>query len=377
MADSSVGIWDSSTNLITNGGAETNITGFGSLNGTETLSRDTTQAKFGTASLKVVTTTATNQAAYQSVSGLTASSSGVASTWFKGTNGTTYTHWMSELGTGNTIVNWTNFTGTGAWQRITLPYTLSSTQTGLNYIVGRTSGTTVDTFWIDGMQVETGRSEATPYINTNGNSAVRPTATLQFPNSLISSSQGWLAMRMIFDTSSGSGGIPNGIRRMFEWGSPSGATGSGYISFYWGTSTNGTWSLEYGNTGTLNTNYQRLDYTGDSLPGSGASRTAIAYWTATQLGISVNGSAFTTVARGATPAPASTTGVLYLGNNAAGTRSINGRIKWMTSGTGTLTNADATTLNNLGNNDPSGSTLGATAAWNSYWSADNLTYYTP
>ena len=47
--DSSYGIWESTTNLVTNGGAETNITGWTN-HGTGVVSRDTSQYKFGGAS---------------------------------------------------------------------------------------------------------------------------------------------------------------------------------------------------------------------------------------------------------------------------------------------------------------------------------------
>src|SRR5207249_2468814 len=55
--DSSTGIWDGTTNTITNGGLETNATGWTAWYGTtSTLSRDTSNAKFGSASLKLVST---------------------------------------------------------------------------------------------------------------------------------------------------------------------------------------------------------------------------------------------------------------------------------------------------------------------------------
>src|SRR4029077_10532410 len=57
--DSSFGIWEATTNLCTNGGFETNTKGWVAYSprDTATLTRDTSQAKFGTASLKVITTT--------------------------------------------------------------------------------------------------------------------------------------------------------------------------------------------------------------------------------------------------------------------------------------------------------------------------------
>jgi hypothetical protein len=54
--DSSTGIWEATTNLITNGGADSGITSTTSWgSGTTTVTRDTTTAKFGSAAFKVVT----------------------------------------------------------------------------------------------------------------------------------------------------------------------------------------------------------------------------------------------------------------------------------------------------------------------------------
>ena len=48
--DGSFGIWEATENLVTNGGFETNATGW-TVTGANTIARSTDQAKFGPASL--------------------------------------------------------------------------------------------------------------------------------------------------------------------------------------------------------------------------------------------------------------------------------------------------------------------------------------
>src|SRR3990167_8608460 len=60
-SDFSLGIWEATTNLCTNGGFETNTTGW-TTSGTSTIERSTAQAKFGAASAKCTRGTGTSLA---------------------------------------------------------------------------------------------------------------------------------------------------------------------------------------------------------------------------------------------------------------------------------------------------------------------------
>lgn len=167
-----------STNLLINGGFETNTTGW-TLAGTASIARDTTLSKFGTASLKITSTGAANYGAFNAattISGTTAGRVYTASAWYYGvgaTVGRTYQFELYEIGgasgSGVTVSNGTIVAG---WQRVTATRTfVQNDRTGIQvipYILGAAGAG--ETFNVDGVQVEL-NSTATPYIETNGAAA--------------------------------------------------------------------------------------------------------------------------------------------------------------------------------------------------------------
>jgi YD repeat-containing protein len=101
--------------------------------------------------------------------------------------------------------------------------------------------------------------------------------------------------------------------------------------------------------------------------------TVVAAWTATQLKLSINGAAFTTVSNSSVPA-LSGIQLFDLGSD-AGSMQFDGDIFWSATGSGVLANADATTLNNFGNSDPSFAALPGTPTM--LWTADSGAVQTP
>jgi len=178
MALSSVGMVTvpAATNLCTNGGFETNTTGWSNTDGTSVLARTTSEAKFGTASLSVTTDAGAGGRGVRTPYAVTASAAYTASAWVKATVGKAFTIRAMRADLSTTIATGT-FTATGDWQRVTLSYTAPATEN--NYVlITRDSGGGIITFYVDGVQAETG-SVATPYIETDGGTASRSASLLQ------------------------------------------------------------------------------------------------------------------------------------------------------------------------------------------------------
>lgn len=148
------------TNLCTNGGFETNTTGWTAYT-TGAIARVTTQANFGSASLEV-TCPANLDGAYFT---------------FSYTNGTQYTIsvWalipsgvsarMATSAGSSTVV-----AGDGTFKRLTVSFTAAVGENAL--YIQRSGGTGTVILYVDGVQIEA-QPFATPYVETNGATASR------------------------------------------------------------------------------------------------------------------------------------------------------------------------------------------------------------
>lgn len=143
---------EGTTNLLTadQSSVETDLTGFTVIGGT--LSRDTTKAWRGSASLKVVTQGSTSQEGFYIFPMPTASPNTVytASVYLKG-SGTV----KLELAVlpGGSVVNSQIITLNNSWQRVTVTGTTKSDTTNV-YLLVRTTTVQAITFWADGLQIE-------------------------------------------------------------------------------------------------------------------------------------------------------------------------------------------------------------------------------
>ena len=345
--DSSTGIWEGTTNLITNGGFETNTTGWVA-NSAATISRDVTVSKFGKASLKVVPGTGGQDGAQLSAGAVVSGS-------------TTYT--LSAWVWGSGVVMFAVL-GDGS-ARFSGQFTLSSTPTRITYTWTTQPATTAITpnivnanvvqsgpYWIDGVQLEQ-KPYATPYVETSGATKTRSAALVQAPAGLIGATQSWIALRI-------------------RYGFASNATSTmlGPEPFYWADDTNNRFRLflNTDNTWNLWRNAANLG-PGATSPAqtfsAGDYVTLIAYWTATQIGLSVNGSPFTVGAGAGIPTLAATT--FSIGSRGDGSRSLDGDVLWFACGTGTLSNPDAATINGFGNTDPKVASFPAGAQATMVW----------
>jgi hypothetical protein len=101
--------------------------------------------------------------------------------------------------------------------------------------------------------------------------------------------------------------------------------------------------------------------------------TVIGAWTSSGGKISSDGVAFVSDAGADTPSLPNK--VVEIGNRDDGIRAVKAVVYWVAMGLGTLTDADAATINNFGDTDP------LYASWpdppRMFWSADTIYYMTP
>lgn len=197
VPDGSFGIWEATTNLIKNGGFETNLDNWTAIDaGVRT--RVTADKKFGAACCEVNTTDATDGVQYDD--GALEATQGktyTISAWLKakaaGDVGKTVTALAQSSGGvfeifTNTYVltaDWVRHTWQVTWAeaahtKATLQWRDNSGQGGFD-------------FYVDGVQYEE-QPIATPYIETDGATAARAGAVVTAPSSVFTETQGWCAM---------------------------------------------------------------------------------------------------------------------------------------------------------------------------------------
>jgi RHS repeat-associated protein len=385
--DSSFGIWQATTNLMPNGGAETNLLHWAAV-GSATLTQDTSWAKFGTHSVKIVTAGGSSG---QGLAAQTTSAGGGAgflteiatgSLWVKGSGSFTavmrsYDANGGLLATG-TAVN-VNLSSTP--QRVIA--TLNTTPSiELDHFELRFTTRTQQavTFWADGAQIEVRggatTNPPTPYVETNTSSANRAAGRLQAPSSLLNPSTGWIAIRFR------SGFASDDLTDPCHVGvncPPGAARPLTPVLFQW--LDDGTHDLKLymsGHSGTNQWLFERSSGSGGSVAvntgtfAAGTKFTVIAAWTPTAIELSINGAHFTSANNASVPTLAST---LFDLGSAGGGNDLNGDILWSASGSGTLTNANATTINNFGDTDPTLAGLPGTPT--AVWPANTTAITTP
>ncbi len=337
--DSSTGVWEGTTNLITNGGLETDLTNWSGQSNV-TLARTTAISKFGTASAQASTTNGGAQNAVLLTSTKPGSNGTMIwSFWAKTSSGT------GSINVGALSDNVSSLTALDglsintAWQRYRFSFTFTNAASpNINpYIALATTGIN---YYFDGMQIEQ-KAYATPYVETNGGTASRSAAAVQAPVAVTNATQGWVAVRF-----------------RAEWSADPGSTG--YELFGWADNNTHYYSLFYGTGNGNNLNFVRANGSGGAnadkvqqsfTPTVGGLVTAVARWDSGNVYLSVNGGAFASVAGAHIPTLAAST--FYIGGGSAtNIGQADGETLWFASGTGTLTNSDATTLNAYGNSDP-------------------------
>lgn len=261
------------------------------------------------------------------------------------------------------------FTTTGNWQHITDSFTTAANTASLNlylFAYGSPSAPAA-TFWTDGLQLEQ-HPVATPYVETDGATASRTTGDINVSSTGMSASHGWAAIRARLNWTNANppaaGG--NSFPGLFEWPGSAGAA-TDNILIYWNA---GRWHVKY-----IASSVTQVDLSMQAdAPALGDEVTVILRWTPTSIGSSFNGSSFSSasVATSITDAMALT---YSIGRGDAG-QYCDCDILWAAAGAGTLSDADAATINGFADNDPTSQDFPAAAQAQMAWSADNTTTFT-
>lgn len=175
--------WAAATNLVTNGGFETNTTGApGVISGTASLTRSTAQAKFGSASGLVDVTgdgAVLLQGLYETLSGDTTGLVRTASGWVYAAGAAVgrsvfLTAFENGGAGGANGTSGATLVLVAGWNELP-PAThtfAAADRTESLYRMTFSDSLTGDDFYVDGIQFESG-SIATPYIETDGATAAR------------------------------------------------------------------------------------------------------------------------------------------------------------------------------------------------------------
>ncbi len=329
----SVGVWPAATNRNDNGNATTNTTGITDTSSTTTRATSGV-TQFGTTAFNVVSSNlATNEGPNQLINGGLASTLYTVSAWVWLVSGAA----TVRAALYDTVAGKQGGTAvalTATPQRVTVSATTGVA--GLNaasYI--ETAVQQVGTWRIGGWQVETG-AVATPYVQTDGADATRAGGRVRIPitPAPFTTTTGFIAMRLRMAATTAAVATRNLDLLAVSWQFDA----NNYIWLYYHRSA-GEWRVVRGD------NASATEAAVASTLTINGFTTLVCYWTATTVGMSVNGSAFTTTAN----SNISTTPVTAIDVGSTGTaKQLLGNVFWAVFGSGTPTGADAAWFNSIG-----------------------------
>lgn len=351
-AESSVGVWQAATNLVTNGGAETNATGW-TTGGTNTIARSTDQEKFGSGSIKATYTDSTSLAMRAGLV-LTAARH-AASCWVyvpaAWDGGQIQISIANYAGSTTHYQTHANMALTDQWQKIRMSFTVVGGDLTGDILISAASAPTAGRFiYVDGMQVEVA-SIPTPYVETDGGTDSRAAGRLQLQVGALDETTGWLAVRLRAGHANTEIASGNGI--VWTWADDA----NNFLQLRYDYA-NARWEFERRVTaGTVELTAADTFALSDAL-------TLICKWTATDIYLSIDGGNFTTIGNTRLPTLAATT--MDIGSDGASGSYLNGDVFWLAFGSGDPSNANAATIHGFGNTDtPSESwpSIGLRSIW--------------
>lgn len=342
---SGAGVWPAATNLCTNGGGETNTTGW-AIDAAKynNISSSAGAAKFGSKSILASGVGSANNN-FQNINFTYANApigTYTASAWFLAKNQTcpAAAIQLTNSTDGATTSSPTSV-GTGTWVKITVTKTTTSVEDLVlrlysNFAATSTGASGEIDMYFDGIQLETGFI-ATPYIHTDGGTASRSAGSIAMPAGVLDETQMWVALRGKHGWTT----LPSTAPMFWSWGD----SANERMLLYWVAATTIIVNRQTGGVGT-----------GKSLtvsaPAIGDNFTLIGQWTATQVQGSYNGVALTGVPNNNIPSIASTTARIGTQEPMASGRELGGGFLWFAAGRGALTDADAALFHSWGNNAP-------------------------
>jgi hypothetical protein len=329
--DFSTGVWEATTNVETNGGFESNTTGWSGQVGA-VISRVAT-AKFGAIGLDIQCDGTTNGLAQESLT-IVDSTAYTYSVWCSRTE--VDDDWKIDS-TGDLVISAIAIPKTLGYQRVSGTATSTGTSTTLRVINTTTNAAT--NIVIDGVQLEA-QPIATPYVETDGGTASRTAARVQMPVAgVVSEKQGWYAVRWRAGASFSSGDY-----RLVSWRDGDGDALELYLKGATSLSMVELVGFSGTDEGTSITVTKGVTYTG------------IGSWDRTHYRVSLDGEAFPApTARPGTQASITTTSLDIGTLSPGGTgQHPDADFLWFVIGKGTLTDQDAAHIDFLLSNNKTG-----------------------
>lgn len=351
-----VGIWQSATNLCTNGGIETNTTGWVA-SGALTIARSTEQAKFGSASLKSTAnaTDATLSLALGQWGPVTITAvQHTISAWIYITpgwaGGTIKVKAFQFTSATGTVEASANMALTGQWQRVVCgPFTPAGGDLTGDIRITADGVVQGNSAYIDGVQLEA-RRMATPYVQTNGSTASRASTRVTGPSSALDATRCWVAacVRPGWAYNAWEG-YSDGYPRIMDYGVDG---DNGFHLFYDTTTASpniNRWCFKCESGGPQD----EVHHSVASTHAAGDPIVVIATITSAALRIKVNGSNFRSLARTRPVPNLSATTTFDIGRKSwVDDNQLNGEVVWFACGLGDLTDADGATLAAFGTTPP-------------------------
>jgi hypothetical protein len=163
MGNWKVVVAEATTNIVGNPSVERNTTGYAGVGAATALAQSATYQRRGVYSLRVTPDTGAGDGVYY---GTVTLADATAYTWtfqIRGASGIAYKAYFADT-SGNLQGTATTFSGTGAWQCVTVTYTAAGTAARRLYVVKDNVSGNTDVFYLDAMQVEE-KAYATTYCD--------------------------------------------------------------------------------------------------------------------------------------------------------------------------------------------------------------------
>lgn len=265
------------------------------------------------------------------------------SLYLRGVAGQQYDVWLRWVNTDATTTDGSvvTVTATGAWQEVTgLSVAVAAGKTGDSAVIMcRTHTQRAESFHAAHVMLQAGAAVVSPYVATSqGATATRAAARVQFPTSMLSSQQGWWAVRML-------AGFPSTDptpRRIVSWRDVS----TNVLELIYAGAGVMSQQSYAGGANSIIANQSAVWSVGDAL-------TVVGTWAAgATMAVSVNGANFSTstLARALATITAAQADIGRL--SSAAQQWIDSTVLWFVCGSGVLTNTDAAALAALPNITP-------------------------